>query len=104
MTTTHKFEIEVWKKTGDFNLWCQNMRALLLQQRCVGALNRTWSTEISAYRKLEIDGIAWITIFLHLSDSVIRKIGETTTIEALWTKLRSLYLTKIMPNKCYLLR
>lgn len=60
-------------------------------------------TEKSAYRKQELNDTTWSTIFLHLSDNVIRKVGETTSAEALWTKLESLYLTKTMPNKCYLL-
>lgn len=104
MSTVQKFEVQTWNDTGDFRLWRQKMRALLLQQRCAGALDGTWAAEISAYRRQELDEIAWSTIFLHLSDSVIRKAGKTTDTQALWTKLESLYLTKTMPNKCYLLR
>ena len=38
MSTAHKFEVEKWNGTGDFNLWGQKMKALLLQQRCAAAL------------------------------------------------------------------
>lgn len=41
-------------------------------------------------------------IFLYLSN--IRKVGETTTAQTLWTNLETLYLTKTMSNKCCLLR
>lgn len=58
MTTAHKFEVEVWKGTEYFNLWCQKMRTLLLQQRYATALDGTWGTEISAYWRQELDEIA----------------------------------------------
>lgn len=80
------------------------MRALSLQRRCSAALDDNWPAETSAYRIRELDDIARSSIFLHLSDSVIRKVGETTSAEALWTKLETFYLTKSVPNKCYLLR
>lgn len=104
MSSAYKLEIKTWNGTGNFYLWRQKMRALLLQQRCVATLDNTWAAEISAYRRRELDDTAWNTVFLHLSGSVIRKVGETTSVEALWTKLESLYLTKSMANKCYLLR
>lgn len=104
MSSTHKFELETWNGTGDFSLWRQKMRAILLQQRCVAALNGQWAAETSAYRRQELDDTAWSSIFLHLSDNVIRKVGETSSAQSLWTKLENLYLTKSIPNKCYLLR
>ncbi|KAL2512470.1 Reverse transcriptase Ty1/copia-type domain-containing protein [Abeliophyllum distichum] len=80
------------------------MRALLLQQRYAAALDCSWAAEISPYRRKELDEIAWSSIFIHLSDSVIRKVGETLTADSLRKKLEDLYLIKTMTNKCYLLR
>lgn len=104
MFIAHKFEVKTWNGIGDFSLWHQKMRALLLQQRCASALHGTQDTEISAYWRQKLDKIAWSSIFLHLSNSVIRKVGETTTAQTLQAELETIYLTKNMPNKCYLPR
>lgn len=79
MTIAHKFETEIWKSTENFSLWCQRMRALLLQQKCAIVLDESLGTKISAYRKQELDKVACSSFFLYLSDNVIRKVGETTT-------------------------
>lgn len=59
------------------------MRVLLLQKSCAAAVDGTWDIKIIVYTRQELGEIAWSTIFLHLLDSVIRKIGETTTVESL---------------------
>lgn len=55
------------------------MKALLMTLKCAKALDETWPKTFSDARKSEQDELAWSTLFLHLSDSVIRKIGDTET-------------------------
>ena len=40
---------------------------------------------------------------MHLSDSVLRKVGKLDTTKELWKKLKKLYVKKSTPNKLYLL-
>ena len=39
---------------------------------------------------------------MHLSDSVLRKVGKLDTTKELWEKLKKLYVKKSTPNKFYL--
>lgn len=43
-------------------------------------------------------------MFICLYDSKIRKVGETKTVVELWTTSEKQYLTKSLPNKCFLWR
>lgn len=43
--------------------------------------------------KNEQGKIAWSTIFLHLSDNIIREVKKTKAAVEIWTKLESLYKT-----------
>lgn len=99
-----KFEVAQFDGKIDFNMWCQKMKAILMQMKCVRALDGSWPPEMTTAKKIELDETAWSTIFLYLSDNVIRTIGETKTATELWTKLTSQYMTKTIPNKCYLLK
>lgn len=55
-------------------------------------------------KKTKLEEITWNAIFLYLFENVIRIIGETKIAAELWTKLRAHYVTKIVPNMCYLLK
>ncbi|XP_022895327.1 uncharacterized protein LOC111409515 [Olea europaea var. sylvestris] len=101
---TAKFEMSMYDGRWDFNIWSQKMRTILIQMKCAKALDNTWPAEMSAGKKTELEEIAWSTIFLYISDSVIRTIGETKTAEELWTKLKAQYEPKTIPNKCFLLK
>ncbi|GJW87534.1 retrovirus-related pol polyprotein from transposon TNT 1-94 [Tanacetum coccineum] len=67
-----KFDIEKFDGTGDFGLWRIKMRALLIQHGCETALE------------------------------VLREVTEETTAAGVWTKLKTLYMTKSLANKLYL--
>lgn len=73
----------------------------MLQHRCaavidgVVAIDRVLAIEISAYKRQELDEIAWSSIFLHLCDRVIRKIGK---LPQLWAELETFHLIKIIPK------
>ncbi|KAL2480186.1 Integrase catalytic domain-containing protein [Abeliophyllum distichum] len=69
----NKFEVEVWSGNGDFSLWRKKMKAVLLQQRCAKAIDESWPEDLDDIKKQEMDEIAWSSIFLHLSDSVLRQ-------------------------------
>lgn len=97
-----KIDIEICNAKGDFSLWSKKMKALLKQQKCAKALDEFWGVETTQTKRTEQAEIAWSTIFLYLSDNVIRKVGDTTTAAEIWTKLESLYKTKTLPNKCNL--
>lgn len=59
----------------------------VVAKRDAATIDGSWTAEINAHRMQELDKIAWSSIFLHLSDSVIRRLGETTTVETLQAKL-----------------
>ncbi|CAA2996849.1 Hypothetical predicted protein [Olea europaea subsp. europaea] len=80
------------------------MRALLLKQKCAKAIDESWPDDMEETKKTELDETAWNFIFLHLSDNMLREIGETKTAAELWKKLEDTYLNKTMPNKVYLLK
>ncbi|XP_022899443.1 uncharacterized protein LOC111412760 [Olea europaea var. sylvestris] len=101
MTST-KVDIEIWNGKGDFTLWSQKMKALLMQHKCVKTLDEFWEEEIIERKRNKQIDTTWSLIFLHPSNSVIREVGKTETAEEIWTKLESLYKTKSLPNKCYL--
>lgn len=68
-------------------MWSQKMKAILIQMRCVRALNDSWPQNMNPARKTELEEVAWNTIFLQLSENVIRTIGETKISFELWTEL-----------------
>lgn len=80
------------------------MKAILLQQKCAKAIDEIWSSDLEETKKTEFDEIAWSSIFLHLSDSVLREICETETAAELWKKLKDTYFNKSMSNKVYILK
>ncbi|GKB34754.1 retrovirus-related pol polyprotein from transposon TNT 1-94 [Tanacetum coccineum] len=70
--TGAKFDIEKFDGTGDFGLWRIKMRALLIQHGCEAAME------------------------------VLREVTGKTTAAGVWSKLKTLYMTKSMSNKLYL--
>ncbi|GJU39119.1 retrovirus-related pol polyprotein from transposon TNT 1-94 [Tanacetum coccineum] len=70
--TGAKFDIEKFDGTGDFGLWRIKMRALLIQHGCEAALD------------------------------VLREVTGETSASGVWSKLKTLYMTKSLANKLYL--
>ncbi|XP_022868749.1 uncharacterized protein LOC111388305 [Olea europaea var. sylvestris] len=101
---TAKFEVSQFDGKIDFDMWSQKMKAILMQMKCAKALDDSWPEGLASNKKFEREEIAWSTIFLYLSDNMIREIGETTTASNLWAKLKAKYETKTTPNKCFLLK
>ncbi|XP_022897510.1 uncharacterized protein LOC111411188 [Olea europaea var. sylvestris] len=72
--------------------------------KCTKSLDDLWLEGLAPNKKSELEKIAWSTIFLYLSNNVIREVGETTTASDLWAKLKAKYETKTTPNKCFILK
>ena len=100
--TTH-FELGVFSGKGDFSIWQQKMKGILVQQKVSKAIDDRYPEGTKEEQKLEADELAYTSIILHLSDSVLRKVGKLDTTKALWEKLEKLYVKKSTPNKLYLL-
>lgn len=47
--------------------------------------------------------IVYNSIILHLSDNIVREVDETKTARTFWTTLATMFLTKTLPTKIYLL-
>ncbi|XP_022880836.1 calcium-transporting ATPase 12, plasma membrane-type-like [Olea europaea var. sylvestris] len=61
--------------------------AFMLSGSLLCAIDESWQEGLSENRKTEQDELVWSTMFLHLSNSVIRKVGETKIAIELWTAL-----------------
>ena len=71
-----RFEIGIFDGKGDFRSWKKKMKVLLTHHKVLIALeedDRKWSVD-QLERTEEIREEAYNLIFLHLGDSVIRKV------------------------------
>ncbi|KAL2541288.1 zinc finger protein [Abeliophyllum distichum] len=102
-----KVELEKFDGKGDFSLWKQKMKAILVQQRVSKALEDPEGYSEALKSKpdaiLEMNEIAYSSIFLHLTDNVLRQVSEQKTAVELWKRLDDLFMIKTLPNKVYLL-
>nr|GEV22883.1 retrovirus-related Pol polyprotein from transposon TNT 1-94 [Tanacetum cinerariifolium] len=99
--TRAKFDIEKFDGTGDFGLWRVKMRALLIQHGCEVALN-VLPTDMEAQIKAELNKKAHSAMILCLDNKVLREVTGETTAVGVWSKLKTLYMTKSLANKVYL--
>ncbi|KAF7811757.1 Retrovirus-related Pol polyprotein from transposon TNT 1-94 [Senna tora] len=99
-----KFEIEKFNDNNDFSLWRVKMRALLVQQGLLKALEgkEALSTELSNQEKDDLLERALSTILLSLADDVLREVADEKSAAGLWLKLGTLYMTKSLTNQLYL--
>ncbi|KAF7829260.1 putative rhamnogalacturonate lyase B isoform X3 [Senna tora] len=99
-----KFEIEKFNGNNDFSLWHVKMRALLVQQGLLKALEgkEALPTELSNQEKDDLLERALSTILLSLADDVLREVADEKSAAGLWLKLETLYMTKSLTNRLYL--
>ncbi|KAF7834702.1 Retrovirus-related Pol polyprotein from transposon TNT 1-94 [Senna tora] len=99
-----KFEIEKFNDNNDFSLWRVKMRALLVQQGLLKALEgkEALPTELSNQEKDDLLERALSTILLSLADDVLREVADEKSAAGLWLKLETLYMTKSFTNRLYL--
>jgi len=90
-------------KLGDFSIWQQKMRGILVQQKVSKALDGKYPESYIVEQKTEVDELTYTSIILHLSDFVLRKVRKLDSTKELWEKLEKLYVKKSMPNKVFLL-
>ncbi|GKA32703.1 retrovirus-related pol polyprotein from transposon TNT 1-94 [Tanacetum coccineum] len=96
-----KFDIEKFNGTGDFGLWRIKMRALLIQHGCEAALE-VLPADMEAQTKAELNKKAHSVVILCLSNKVLREVTRETTTAGVWSKFKTLYMTKSLANKLYL--
>ncbi|CAM8971845.1 unnamed protein product [Rhodiola kirilowii] len=99
-----KVEVDRFDGKGDFSLWRQRMRAILVQMKVVKALDgeKDFPATMTQDEKDEASELAYSTIILHLGDKVLREIAKEKTADKVWLKLESLYMTKLLTNKVHL--
>ncbi|KAL5565715.1 hypothetical protein UlMin_028879 [Ulmus minor] len=99
------FDIEKFNGIGDFCMWKKKMKAVMMQLKVDAALdeNPELPATMTSYENSEMFKIAYSTIFLHLTDNVLRHVDGLETAARIWMKLKELYLVKSPPNKIYLL-
>ncbi|KAK1423937.1 hypothetical protein QVD17_19248 [Tagetes erecta] len=107
-----KFDLEKFDGRNDFSLWRMKMKALLVHQGLVKALEGVdpvvpeKATEKEKHDVEEkwknLKEKAHSAIILSLGDKVLREVSKETTAHGIWTKLGSLYLTKSLANRLYL--
>ncbi|GJZ86393.1 zinc finger, CCHC-type containing protein [Tanacetum coccineum] len=99
--TAAKFDIKKFDGTGDFGLWRIKMRVLLIQHGCEAALE-VLPMDMEAEAKAELNKKAHSIIILCLGNKVLREVTGETTAAEVWSKLKTLYMTKSLANKLYL--
>nr|GEX04662.1 zinc finger, CCHC-type [Tanacetum cinerariifolium] len=99
--TGAKFDIEKFDGTGDFGLWRIKMRDLLIQHECEAALE-ILPADMKVQTKAELNKKAHSAVILCLGNKVLREVTEETTVAGIWSKLETLYMTKLLANKLYL--
>jgi len=101
-----KFEIEKFTGSNNFQLWKVKMRDMLVQQGVAKALDGKAKRPVSMDEDdwEDMDARALSTIRLCLVDNVLFNIVSETMIAGLWTKLESLYMTKLLTNMILLKR
>lgn len=99
-----KFESECFDGRGDFGLWRQKMKALLVQQKVAKALLDPGKLPVNLTEdeKEAMHEIAYSSIILHLYDNVVWRVSKVEKVIDLWEKLEELYMPKTVSNKIYL--
>nr|GEY29854.1 zinc finger, CCHC-type [Tanacetum cinerariifolium] len=77
------------------------MRALLIQHGCEAALE-VLPKDMEAQTKADLNKKAHSAVILYLGNKVLREVTEKTTAAGVWSKLKTLYMTKLFANKLYL--
>ncbi|KAL0454352.1 UNVERIFIED_CONTAM: hypothetical protein Slati_0774400 [Sesamum latifolium] len=79
------------------------MKGILIQQKVFKAISGTYPDNASEEKIVKDDEIAYSSIILNLSDTVIRKEGTQNSARELWEKLEEVYTETSLPTKLFLL-
>ncbi|KAL8473574.1 hypothetical protein ACS0TY_030419 [Phlomoides rotata] len=101
-----KLDVEKFSGKNDFGLWKVKMNALLVHHGLASVLQPDASAEssISREKKVEINKKAHSVIILCLGDKPLREVSKEKTAIDIWKKLESLYQTKSVSNKLYVMQ
>ncbi|GJR47271.1 retrotransposon protein, putative, ty1-copia subclass [Tanacetum coccineum] len=77
------------------------MRALLIQHGCEAALE-VLPEDMKTQAKTELNKKAHSVVILCLGNKVLREVTGETTVAGVWSKLETLYMTKLLAYKLYL--
>ncbi|GJV61586.1 hypothetical protein Tco_1467686 [Tanacetum coccineum] len=77
------------------------MRALLIQHGCEAALE-VLPEDMKTQAKTELNKKAHSVVILCLGNKVLREVTGETTAAGVWSKLETLYMTKLLAYKLYL--
>lgn len=97
------FEVGNFNGKRNFSIWQQKMKGILVQQKISKAIDGKFPSNLTKVQKEEYDELAYTSIILHLSDTILRKVGKLDSTKQHWEKSEDLYLLKSTPNKLYLL-
>ncbi|CAH9141104.1 unnamed protein product [Cuscuta epithymum] len=87
----------------DFDIWKQKIKCVLIQQKVYRAVTGLYLDSEDAAKRDEMNETACSSIYLNLSDSVLRKVGIIDSAKALWDKLDKTYTDTSLPGKLFLL-
>ncbi|KAL0367538.1 UNVERIFIED_CONTAM: hypothetical protein Sradi_3643900 [Sesamum radiatum] len=77
------------------------MKGILIQQKVFKAISGKYPDNASGEKIVEDDEIAYSSIILNLSDTVIRKVGNQNSVRELWEKLEEIYTETSLPTKLF---
>ncbi|KAL0292971.1 UNVERIFIED_CONTAM: hypothetical protein Sradi_6962100 [Sesamum radiatum] len=97
------YNLQVFDGKFDFAIWKQKMKGILIQRKVFKAISGAYPDNASEEKIVEDDEIAYSSIILNLSDTVIRKVGTQNSAKELWEKLEELYTETSLPTKLFLL-
>ncbi|KAL0312263.1 UNVERIFIED_CONTAM: hypothetical protein Sradi_5625600 [Sesamum radiatum] len=97
------YNLQVFDGKSDFAIWKQKMKGILIQQKVFKAISGAYPDNASEEKIVEDDEIAYSSIILNLSDTVIRKVGTQNSAKELWENLEELYTETSLPTKLFLL-
>ena len=99
-----KFELEKFDGTGDFALWRESLKGILVHQKVAKVLGDTKLLEEKKPEEIaEMEEMAYYTIIMHLSNTVRRKLTGEKTAKGIWDKLEELYMKPSISSKINLL-
>ncbi|CAH9104133.1 unnamed protein product [Cuscuta europaea] len=79
------------------------MKCMLIQQKVYRAVTGLYLASEDVAKRVEMNETACSSIYLNLSDSVLRKVGIIDSAKELWDKLDKLYTDTSLPGKLFLL-
>ncbi|KAL0366971.1 UNVERIFIED_CONTAM: hypothetical protein Sradi_3587200 [Sesamum radiatum] len=97
------YNLQVFDGKSDFSIWQQKLKGILIQQKVFKAISGKYPDNAFEEKIVEDDEIAYSSIILNLSDTVIRKVGNQNSARELWEKLEELYTETSLPTKLFLL-